>query len=183
MKALLLYPEFPDTFWSLKHALKFIRKKASLPPLGLLTVAAMLPGEWAKRLVDVNVRPLREKDIAWADVVLISAMIAQRDSAVQLIARCRAAGKTIVAGGPLFTIEHAHYRPKPQMAGFARLLSRHRLDPARCVMVEDSAENLQTAKRLGMKTVWVSNTLRTPVYVDVKIRDVLELPRALARLT
>jgi len=83
----------------------------------------------------------------------------------------------------VFTIEHAHYRPKPQMAGFARLLSRHRLDPARCVMVEDSAENLQTAKRLGMKTVWVSNTLRTPVYVDVKIRDVLELPRALARLT
>ena len=109
MKALLLYPEFPDTFWSFKHALKFIRKRAALPPLGLLTVAAMLPPEWAKRLVDVNVRPLREKDLAWADVVLISAMIAQRDSAVQLIARCRAAGKTIVAGGPLFTSEHAQF--------------------------------------------------------------------------
>jgi radical SAM superfamily enzyme YgiQ (UPF0313 family) len=109
MKALLLYPEFPDTFWSFKHALKFIRKRAALPPLGLLTVAAMLPPEWAKRLVDVNVRPLREKDLAWADVVLISAMIAQRASAVQLIARCRAAGKTIVAGGPLFTIEHAQF--------------------------------------------------------------------------
>jgi hypothetical protein len=61
MKLLLLYPEFPDTFWSFKHALKFIRKKASLPPLGLLTVAAMLPKEWAKRLVDVNVRKLRER--------------------------------------------------------------------------------------------------------------------------
>ncbi len=109
MKALMLYPEFPDTFWSFKHALKFIRKKASLPPLGLLTVAAMLPGDWEKRLVDVNVRPLREKDLAWADVVLISAMIAQRNSAAQLIARCRAAGKTIVAGGPLFTIEHAEF--------------------------------------------------------------------------
>jgi radical SAM superfamily enzyme YgiQ (UPF0313 family) len=89
--------------------LKFIRKRAALPPLGLLTVAAMLPAEWEKRLVDVNVRPLREQDLAWADVVLISAMIAQRDSAVQLIARCRAAGKTIVAGGPLFTIEHAQF--------------------------------------------------------------------------
>jgi len=109
MKALLLYPEFPDTFWSFKHALKFIRKRAALPPLGLLTVAAMLPGEWEKRLVDVNVRPLRPKDLAWADVVLISAMIVQRDSARALIARCRAAGKTVVAGGPLFTVEHARF--------------------------------------------------------------------------
>jgi radical SAM superfamily enzyme YgiQ (UPF0313 family) len=109
MKALLLYPEFPDTFWSFKHVLKFIRKRAALPPLGLLTVAAMLPEEWEKRLVDVNVRSLREKDLAWADVVLISAMIAQRDSAVELIARCRAAGKTVVAGGPLFTVEHAQF--------------------------------------------------------------------------
>jgi radical SAM superfamily enzyme YgiQ (UPF0313 family) len=109
MKVLLLYPEFPDTFWSFKHALKFIHKKASLPPLGLLTVAAMLPPEWTKRLVDVNVRKLQEQDLAWADVVFISGMIAQRDSAHELIARCRAAGKTIVAGGPLFTIEHEQF--------------------------------------------------------------------------
>jgi radical SAM superfamily enzyme YgiQ (UPF0313 family) len=109
MKALLLHPGFPDTFWSFKHALKFIGKRASLPPLGLLTVAAMLPADWEKRLVDVNVRPLREKDLAAADIVLISAMIAQRDSAVQLIARCRAAGKIIVAGGPLFTVEHGQF--------------------------------------------------------------------------
>lgn len=109
MNVLLLYPEFPDTFWSFKHALKFIRKKASLPPLGLLTVAAMLPQDWEKRLVDVNVRKLREKDVAWADVVLISAMIAQQESARGLIARCRAAGKTIVAGGPLFTLGHEQF--------------------------------------------------------------------------
>jgi radical SAM superfamily enzyme YgiQ (UPF0313 family) len=109
MTVLLLYPEFPDTFWSFKHALKFVRKKSSLPPLGLLTVAAMLPEAWAKRLVDVNVRKLREKDLAWADVVFISGMIAQRDSAHELIARCRAAGKTIVAGGPLFTLEHEQF--------------------------------------------------------------------------
>jgi radical SAM superfamily enzyme YgiQ (UPF0313 family) len=109
MNVLLLHPEFPDTFWSFKHALKFIRKKASLPPLGLLTVAAMLPKEWAKRLVDVNVRKLRENDLAWADVVFISGMIAQQDSALKLIARCRAAGKTIVAGGPLFITEHEQF--------------------------------------------------------------------------
>jgi radical SAM superfamily enzyme YgiQ (UPF0313 family) len=109
MNVLLLYPQFPDTFWSFKHALKFIGKRASLPPLGLLTVAAMLPGPWSKRLVDVNVRKLREKDLAWADVVFISAMIAQQDSAHELVARCRAAGKKIVAGGPLFTLGHEQF--------------------------------------------------------------------------
>lgn len=105
MKALLLYPAFPDTFWSFKHAMKFIRKRAALPPLGLLTVGAMLPEDWELKLIDVNVRPLRDRDLAWADVVLISAMIAQRASAVELIARCRAAGKRVIAGGPLFTVE------------------------------------------------------------------------------
>lgn len=109
MKALLLYPQFPDTFWSFKHALKFIRKQAAFPPLGLLTVAALLPRDWELRLVDVNVRPLRDDDLAWADVVLLGAMIAQRPSAEALIARCRAAGKRIVAGGPLFTSGHAQF--------------------------------------------------------------------------
>ena len=106
MKVLLLYPEFPETFWSFKHALKFVHRKVSLPPLGLLTVGAMLPAAWSKRLVDVNIRRLPEKDLAWADVVFVSAMIAQRDSARELIARAHAAGKTVVAGGPLFTSEH-----------------------------------------------------------------------------
>lgn len=109
MKVLLLDPEFPDTFWSFKHALKFVHKKAALPPLGLLTVAAMLPAEWDKRLVDVNVRKLRDNDLAWADVVFISGMIAQRDSAHALVARCREAGKTIVAGGPLFSVEYEQF--------------------------------------------------------------------------
>ncbi len=79
----------------------------------------------------------------------------------------------------LFAIEHARYRPKPQMAGFVRLLRKHRLNPLQCVMVEDSAENLQTAKRLGMKTVWVSASSRMPAYVDVKIQNVMQLPRML----
>ena len=82
----------------------------------------------------------------------------------------------------VFAIEHARYHPKPQLAGFLRLLRKHRLNPARCVMLEDSVENLQAAKRLGMKTVWVDATSRNPAYVDVKIRDVMELPRTLSRL-
>jgi radical SAM superfamily enzyme YgiQ (UPF0313 family) len=106
MKALLIYPEFPDTFWSFKHALKFIRKKAAYPPLGLLTVGAMLPEEWSKRMVDMNVTKLTEKDLAWADCVFISAMAVQRENARQTIARCKAAGLKIVAGGPLFTSEY-----------------------------------------------------------------------------
>jgi radical SAM superfamily enzyme YgiQ (UPF0313 family) len=109
MNALLLYPRFPATFWSFKHALKFIRKSASLPPLGLLTVAAMLPSEWNKRLVDTNVRDLTAEDLSWADIVFIGAIIAQRHSARELIARCRAAGKTIVAGGPLFSVEQEQF--------------------------------------------------------------------------
>jgi radical SAM superfamily enzyme YgiQ (UPF0313 family) len=105
MNILLIYPEFPDTFWSFKHALKFVHKKSSSPPLGLLTVAAMLPGTWEKRLVDMNVQELREPDLAWADMVMISAMTVQRESTQQVIVRIKSAGKTIVAGGPLFTAE------------------------------------------------------------------------------
>jgi radical SAM superfamily enzyme YgiQ (UPF0313 family) len=103
LNALLVYPEFPDTFWSFKHALKFVWRRASLPPLGLLTVAAMLPRSWRIRLVDLNVRPLTGRDLEWADLVFISAMIVQRPSVEALLARCRAAGKTVVGGGPLFT--------------------------------------------------------------------------------
>jgi radical SAM superfamily enzyme YgiQ (UPF0313 family) len=109
MNTLLLYPEFPKTFWSFKHALKFVLKRASLPPLGLLTVAAMLPRHWKQRLVDLNVRSLSDRDLEWADTVWISAMIAQRRSVQDLIARCRAAGKRIIAGGPLFTSAHADF--------------------------------------------------------------------------
>jgi radical SAM superfamily enzyme YgiQ (UPF0313 family) len=109
MNVLLVYPEFSDTFWSFKHALRFIHKKASLPPLGLLTVAAMLPSEWNKRLVDVNVRKLTQKDLAWADYVFISAMVVQRDSAHQVIAACKEARVKVVAGGPLFTFEYEQF--------------------------------------------------------------------------
>lgn len=103
MKILLVYPHYPETFWSFRYALKFIDRKASFPPLGLLTVAAMLPGEWEKKLVDMNVHPLTDEDLAWADYVFISAMTVQRQSTQEVITRCRRRGVKIVAGGPLFT--------------------------------------------------------------------------------
>ncbi len=109
MKILLVYPQYPDTFWSFKYALKFISKKASLPPLGLLTVAAMLPAEWEKRLVDKNVEPLRDEDLLWADYVFLSAMSIQKESAKKVISRCKTLGVKVVAGGPLFTASHEEF--------------------------------------------------------------------------
>lgn len=103
MKILLVSPQTPDTFWSFKHVLKFVAKKSSFPPLGLLTVAAMLPPEWELRLVDLNVERLNEDDLCWADFVMVSAMIVHKESVKQIVARCQAAGKSIIAGGPLFT--------------------------------------------------------------------------------
>jgi radical SAM superfamily enzyme YgiQ (UPF0313 family) len=105
MNILIIYPKFPDTFWSFKYALKFIRKKAAHPPLGLLTVGAMLPDKYQKRLVDVNVDCLTDDDLAWADLAFIGAMAVQRDSAKQIIARCKEKGLKVIAGGPLFTSE------------------------------------------------------------------------------
>jgi len=109
MKVLLVYPKYPDTFWSFKHALKFISKKASFPPLGLLTVASMLPENWEKKLIDVNVSPLLDEDILWADYVFISAMVVQKESAQEVIKKCGKLGIPVVAGGPLFTTEYDEF--------------------------------------------------------------------------
>lgn len=110
MNVLLIYPEFPDTFWSFKHALKFIRKKAALPPLGLVTLGAMLPEDWSARLVDTNVTKLTETDLAWADCAFISAMVVQRESARGIIGRCKEEGLRVVAGGPLFASEYEEFQ-------------------------------------------------------------------------
>jgi radical SAM superfamily enzyme YgiQ (UPF0313 family) len=104
MRVLLVYPKYPDTFWSFKHALKFISRRAAFPPLGLLTVAALLPESWEKRLVDLNVSTLRDEDLDQADLVFISAMIIQKESVDEVVERCKARGVRIVAGGPLFTM-------------------------------------------------------------------------------
>jgi radical SAM superfamily enzyme YgiQ (UPF0313 family) len=100
MKILLVYPEFPETYWSFSHALSFEGKSSVFPPLGLMTVAAMLPTEWERRLVDMNVNPLTAADIEWADMVFASAMLVQQISLRHVVARAKAAGKTVVVGGP-----------------------------------------------------------------------------------
>ncbi|MFH1135198.1 MAG: B12-binding domain-containing radical SAM protein [Pseudomonadota bacterium] len=103
MKILLVYPRYPDTFWGFKHALEFISAKSAFPPLGLLTVAAMTPPDWEKKLVDLNVEELKDADLAWADLVFVSAMSIQAQSVDEVLERCRKRGVKVVAGGPHFT--------------------------------------------------------------------------------
>lgn len=109
MKILMVYPQFPDTFWSFQYALEFLGKKASSPPLGLATVAALLPEEWEKRLIDMNVTRLKDSDLKWADYVFLSAMSVQSSSARKVIERCNQLGAKVIAGGPLFTEEYPHF--------------------------------------------------------------------------
>lgn len=115
MNLLLVSPQTPDTFWSFKHVLRFVSKKAAFPPLGLLTIAAMLPREWSLRVVDLNVRRLRDSDLRWADYVLVSAMLVHDASVRAVVARCAALHKPVIAGGPLFTTGHENY---PEIAHF-----------------------------------------------------------------
>jgi len=103
MRILLLYPPTPETFWSFKHVLRFVSKRATFPPLGLLTIAALLPPEWDVRLIDLNVEPLSDDDLRWADYVMLSAMIVHKTAVADLVNRCRSFAKPIIAGGPLFS--------------------------------------------------------------------------------
>jgi len=109
MKILLVYPEIPATFWSFKDALNFISKKSAEPPLGLLTVAALLPGRWEKKLIDMNVSKLEDKHIQWADYVFLSGMNVQIKSFKEVIIRCNQLGVKIVAGGPLSTTQYKDF--------------------------------------------------------------------------
>lgn len=115
MNVLLIYPQYPDSFWSFKHVMRFISKKATVPPLGLITVSAMLPKTWKKKLVDMNVSILQKEDIIWADYVFISAMYIQKESVDKIIEECRKYETCIIAGGPLFTQEYENY---PQIDHF-----------------------------------------------------------------
>src|SRR5512142_2727522 len=101
MNALLIYPQWPDTYWSFRHALPFLGKRSAYPPLGLMTIASLLPKQWAKRLVDTNVRALSDSDLEWADVALISGMLVQKESLLTILARCRERGLRTVVGGPI----------------------------------------------------------------------------------
>ncbi|MGD0755681.1 MAG: cobalamin-dependent protein, partial [Bacteroidales bacterium] len=115
MKVLLIFPQYPASFWSFKYALRFISKKAAVPPLGLITVSAMLPESWQKKFVDMNVSSLQTSDILWADYVFISAMYIQKESVSKIIEECLKHKTKIVAGGPLFTQEYENY---PQIDHF-----------------------------------------------------------------
>jgi len=115
MKILLVSPKTPDTFWSFKHALRFVSKRASMPPLGLLTVAALLPHDWELKLVDLNIEKLSDRQLAWADYVFLGAMIVHQESVREIVARCTAAGKRVIAGGPLFTTGHEAF---PEISHF-----------------------------------------------------------------
>ena len=113
MRVLLVYPRDPDTFWSFRHVLSFVAKRAAFPPLGLLTVAAMLPRDWELKLVDTNVAALTDRDIAWADWVMLSGMIVHKGPAHEIARRCAELGRPVIAGGPLFTSSHAEFPEIP----------------------------------------------------------------------
>ncbi|HEY8460401.1 MAG TPA: radical SAM protein, partial [Blastocatellia bacterium] len=100
--------EFPDTYWSFRHALRFQGKRSAYPPLGLLTVSALLPDAWERRLVDMNIQALKPSDVKWADMVFASAMIVQKDSLRRVVELCKAEGKRVVIGGPYVTSSAKH---------------------------------------------------------------------------
>jgi radical SAM superfamily enzyme YgiQ (UPF0313 family) len=113
MKILLVSPKTPKTFWSFDHALRFVSKRAAFPPLGLLTVAGMLPEDWELQLRDLNLEPLRDADLDWADYVLTGGMIVHRDSVREIAARCLQRQRTLIGGGPLFTTGHEDFPEIP----------------------------------------------------------------------
>ncbi|MGM0452240.1 MAG: B12-binding domain-containing radical SAM protein [Thermodesulfobacteriota bacterium] len=137
---LLVYPIVPgNTFWSYSHALNFINKKSAMPPLGLVTIAALFPESYQLKLVDLNIEPLTDEAISWADAVFVSAMIVQKESMEDIVRRCRDFNKTIVAGGPYVTNNYE------QIEGVDHLL-RGEVDETLCDFLND-LEN-DTAGRL-----------------------------------
>ena len=103
MKVLLVNPEFPETYWSFRHALPFEGKRCVFPPLGLMTVSGLLPRDCERRLIDLNVEKLKDSAIEWADTVFITGMLAQKESLHEIVKRARQLGKRIVLGGPYVT--------------------------------------------------------------------------------
>lgn len=117
MRTLLIYPEFPRTFWSYEKILELIDRKVLLPPLGLVTVAALLPQSWEMKLVDRNVHEVSEAEWAWAELVVISGMIVQKADMAEQIARAKARGLPVAVGGPFASstpdapeLEHADFK-------------------------------------------------------------------------
>ena len=98
--ALLVYPEFPPSYWGYNYALQFIGRKSNMPPLGLLTVAGLFPKNYRLKVVDMNVSPLLDEDLEWADVIFTSTMVVQKDSYFEVVERCNRTNTPVVSGGP-----------------------------------------------------------------------------------
>lgn len=173
MNILLVYPSNPASFWSFQHVLKFVSRKSAFPPLGLLTVAAMLPRSWQLRLVDCNVRALQDDDIRWASTVFLSGMIVHAAPAHEIAARCRALGRPVVAGGPLFTTGHGAF---PEIPHFV-------LGEAEGVIGELAADLARgTPKPLYRGTGW-PDVRATPVprWDLIDLRDYVTMPVQFSR--
>src|SRR5436190_21282239 len=126
MKVLLINPEFPDTYWSFRHALPFEGKRCAFPPLGLLTVSALLPKEWERRLVDLNIEQLKTADIEWADMIFATAMLVPKESPREVVRRCKSYGKRVVLGGPYVTSTREQLPPAEHLfPGEAESTSPH----------------------------------------------------------
>lgn len=98
-RILLVSPEFPRTYWGLQYGLAMTGRRATMPPLGLITVAALLPRDWQVRLIDMNIEPLADEDLRWADAVLVGGMLIQAPSMRAVLSRARALGRRTVVGG------------------------------------------------------------------------------------
>jgi radical SAM superfamily enzyme YgiQ (UPF0313 family) len=170
---LLVYPRTPDTFWSFSHVLPFVARKAAFPPLGLLTVAAMLPAHWNLRLCDMNVAPLEDAAIAWADYVFLSGMIVHKESARQVAARCAALGTPVLAGGPLFTTGHADFPGIPHFV----------CGEAEALMVEVIADIERGALKPLYRAPGFPELRATPVprWDLVRLRDYVTMPVQFSR--
>ncbi|OGA16520.1 MAG: B12-binding domain-containing radical SAM protein [Betaproteobacteria bacterium RIFCSPLOWO2_02_FULL_66_14] len=173
MKILLVYPRTPATFWSFQHVLPFVAKRAAFPPLGLLTVAAMLPRDWELLLVDQNVSALSDAQIRWADAVFLSGMVVHGEAAHEVARRCSELGRPVVAGGPLFTTGHADFPEVPHfVCGEAEGVIGE--------LVSDLANG--TLKSLYRSHDW-PDVRRTPVprWDLVRVRDYVTMPVQFSR--
>src|SRR5947207_2023513 len=110
-RLLMVYPEFEPSYWGMQYSLSIVRRKSLMPPLGLITIAALTPPDYEIRLVDLNTEPLTEENIQWADVVLFSAMLVQKTALFEAAQRCRRPGKLVVFGGPYPTACPHECRP------------------------------------------------------------------------
>jgi radical SAM superfamily enzyme YgiQ (UPF0313 family) len=173
MNVLLVYPRNPDTFWSFKHVLRFVSKKAAFPPLGLLTVAAMLPPTWTLTLVDLNVSDLCDDDLRRADYVFLSGMIVHKQSAHEVAERCAALRKTVIAGGPLFTTGHHEF---PEIPHFV-------LGEAEDVIGQLVSDTEQDALQSVYRAVGWPDVRKTPVprWDLVRMTDYVSMPVQFSR--